>query len=206
MPGAVAPVRAPARVAGNDHWRCGRVRLRRRCGGSGPTLLKIGETLFEIAHTIACTDRDHQTCDCDDGERQYQQYCQNNFHNGLPIRVPWADASRLRVRTKVGCGRLWSGSKDLDVFFLMWREPHAAGAGIAVPLLTDCVCGRLPNQQRNNGIFQRQVWISQEPHNELNRTTSGTNLLPSINHAQMSRRSVHDERSTAAALRAGVGW
>jgi hypothetical protein len=36
----------------------------------------------------------------------------------------------------------------------------------------------------STGIRRMQVWITQEPHNDLNRTTPGTNLLPSINHAQ----------------------
>ena len=186
-----------------DDIRCrGRLGLRRRDGGNGPTLLNVGETLFEGTYAITCTDRDYQTCDCDDGEGQHQKYCQSNFHNGLPIRLSRADASRLRVLAKVGCSGLWSGSKGLDVFFLMWGEPHQARVLTVVAHLTDSVCRRQPNQPRNDDVFQRQVWISQEPHNDLNRTTPGTNLLPSINHAQ---RAVVTDTTSVQRRQYGLG-
>ena len=170
-------------AAGRGRWR-----LRRRGGGNRPTLLKVGETLFEGTYAITCTDRDHQTCDCDDGERQHQKYCQSNFHNGIPSRLMWADASRLRVRAKVGCGGLWNGSKGLDVFFLMWGERHEARTG------RRCRHSRIPCALGNRinsatmAFSESKCGYRKSPHNELNRTTPGTNLLPSINHAQMSRR------------------
>ena len=39
----------------------------------------------------------------------------------------------------------------------------------------------------NNGVSGDNCGSPQQPHNDQNRTTPGTNLLPSINHARVKR-------------------
>ena len=91
-----------------------------------------------------------------------------------------------RKLVAVDCGVVRTG---LDVFFLMWRERSCRRGRIALQRARGFrVRSRGEFNSATMAFAESKCGSSQEPHNDQNRTTPGTNLLPSINHARMSRR------------------
>jgi hypothetical protein len=67
--------------------------------------------------------------------------------------------------------------------------------------LADSVCSRAAIKNLSSGVSGDNCGSPQEPHNDQNRTTPGTNLLPSI-----SRVRVKPKFASTSAARAGDGW
>jgi hypothetical protein len=63
----------------------------------------------------------------------------------------------------------------------------STGADVAAVRLPDSVCARNAIQRRDSGVSESTSERPQEPHKDQNRTTPGTNLLPSINPARVKR-------------------
>jgi hypothetical protein len=111
----------------------------------------------------------------------------------------WIDARRLPVPAVVGRGGLCGGSSGLNELFNAMSPPVPR-----LPVDDFAVLWGTPGvlsdaHTRRSALFLT-TRSSVPSHNDQNRTTPGTNLLPSINHARVARRVFN------VAVRAGVGW
>lgn len=76
-----------------------------------------------------------------------------------------------------------------------------AAAATPASRFADSVCGNAAIKNLGIGISGDNCGSPQEPHNDQNRTTPGTNLLPSISHVRAKLTF-----ASTSATRAGDGW